>query len=82
MENHPCWSVTVFRLYCDDGDDDGDDDVHRSLPAAAEERADGNVLENKGREEESEATKPIIMVDVGKKRAKNLIRLPTRLMLC
>jgi len=58
------------------------EDVHRSLAAAEEDRADGNVLENKGREEESEATKPIIMVDVGKKRAKNLIRLPTRLMLC
>ncbi len=59
------------------------EDMHRSfLPAKAEDRADGNVLESKGREEESEATKPIIMVDVGKKkRAKNLIRCATSFVL-
>jgi hypothetical protein len=55
--------------------------MHRSLPAKADDRADGIVLESKGREEESEATKPIIMVDVGKKRAKNLIRCATSFVL-
>mmetsp|Transcript_17885 Transcript_17885/g.25342 ORF Transcript_17885/g.25342 Transcript_17885/m.25342 type:complete len:101 (-) Transcript_17885:137-439(-) len=72
VENHPCWSATDFvRPHC------CCDILHRCLPlpAAAEDRAAGSVLENKGREEESEATKPIIVVDVANKWAeKNLIR--------
>ena len=40
--------------------------MHRYLSAAAEDRADGRVLEKKGREEDGEATKPIIMVEVAK----------------